>query len=126
MTITDRVRDFYKDNLSELNSYLEETSFFDVSTKYPNSVVIKFGKDKLIGELSVWQNSNTESYYECEYVDLTNLDKEPVNLNKQITGETVVEELTKQFNILHELVKVHLTLEFKAIIVSLEKRGACS
>ena len=126
MTITDRVRDFYKDNLSELNSYLEETSFFDVSTKYPNSVVIKFGKDKLIGELSVWQNSNTESYYECEYVDLTNLDKEPVNLNKQITGESVVEELTKQFNILHELVKVHLTLEFKAIIVSLEKRGACS
>ncbi len=103
MTLVETIREFYDSNQSQLNTYLEATSFLDVTIKYPNSVVIKFGKDKLVGEISVWENNNTESYYECEYFDLNNPNSEPVNLYKQITSETVVDELTKQFNKLYEL-----------------------
>ena len=105
MTIIESVKKFYTDNLTELNAYLEETSLLDINTKYPNSVVIKFGKSKLMGEVSVWEHENTDSYYECEYFDMTTLDKEPVNLYKQITAETVVDELTIQFNTLYKLSK---------------------
>ena len=105
MTIIDIVRRFYNSNSSELNSHLEESSFLDINSKYPNCVVIKFGKDKLIGEVSVWQNSNTESYYECEYSDLTKMNSEPFYLYKQITSETVVDELTEQFNSLYKILE---------------------
>jgi hypothetical protein len=102
MTILDIVRKYYKTHSSDLNSFLEETSFFDTNTKYPNSVVIKFGINKILGEVSVWQHSN-ESYIEFEYVNLIGLDKGPVCISKNIDGDSVIDELTKQFDDLRKL-----------------------
>ncbi|MBL7896731.1 MAG: hypothetical protein JNK50_15645 [Bacteroidia bacterium] len=102
MTILDKAKNYYRTNSPDLDSFLETTSFMDTSTKYPNSVVIKFGVNKLIGEVSVWQN-DYESYIESESLDLTNPDKEMVCSYKAVNSDTVVDELTKQFDALRKL-----------------------
>jgi hypothetical protein len=102
MTILDKVKEYYKTHSSDLNSFLEKTSFLDTDTKYPNSVVIKFEINKILGEVSVWQHSN-ESYFEFEYINLMELDKEPVCINKNIDGDSVTEELKRQFDSLRKL-----------------------
>lgn len=102
MTLLDKVRKYYQTNSSNLNSFLETTTFLDTTSKYPNSVVIKFGINKILGEVSVWQQAN-ESYLEFEYVNLSKLDQEPVSIFKKIDGDSVVNELTVQFDALRKL-----------------------
>lgn len=99
MTILDQVKKYYQANSSDLDSFLETTSFLEVNPKYPKSVVIKFGTTKLIGEISVWQHDH-DSYFECEYVDLTKPDNEPVSIVKNISTDTISDELKKQFDAL--------------------------
>lgn len=102
MTILDKVKEYYHANSLDLNSFLGATSFMDVNSKYPNSVVIKFGTTKLIGEVSVWQNG-TETYIEFEYANLTKADNEPVIAVKNITEETIIDVLTMHFEALRKL-----------------------
>jgi predicted AlkP superfamily phosphohydrolase/phosphomutase len=104
ITILDKVKRYYKTQSSDLNSFLEKTSFLETNAKYPNSVVIKFGINKILGEVSIWQHSN-ESYIEFEYVNLMKLDEEPVCLVKTVDSESVIDELTKQFDDLRRELK---------------------
>ena len=97
--ILQKTRDFYKEKASFLNSFLEETNFLDTSDRYPHSVVIRFGVEKFLGEASVWQSENG-SYIEFEYVDLMDLKMEPVFIVREITEDTVEEELTVLFSTL--------------------------
>lgn len=102
MTILTKVKKYYQTNSADLNSFLETTTFVDTNLKYPNSVLIKFGANKLVGEVSVWLNDN-ENYIEYELLDLTNPDKEMVCTYKAINSENVIDELTKQFDHLRKI-----------------------
>jgi len=104
MTILDKVKKFYETNSKELASFLETITLFETNSNYPNSVVIKFGKDQIVGEISVW-NLENETYMECEYANLKNLDNEPVVFVKTINAETVIGILTNEFKELQKISK---------------------
>ena len=97
MEILEKVRKYYLLNFEELDYYLEKTFFFDTSLNYPNSIVIKFGENKIIGEISVW-NLDFQKYIEYEYVDLTKLENEPISSIKIINLENVMEKLIEVFD----------------------------
>jgi len=102
MTILDEVKKYYEKNFKELEAFLETTSFFDTNSKYPKSVVIRFGKDKIVGEISVWE-LGTENYLEFEYVNLTKLNDEPISIVKTINSDTIIENLVTAFNELQKI-----------------------
>ena len=102
MTILDEVKKYYETNFKELEAFLETTSFFDTNSKYPKSVVIRFGKDKIVGEISVWE-LETETYLEFEYVNLTKVNNKPISIVKTINGDTITENLEMEFNELHKI-----------------------
>ena len=76
-------------------------SFINTNSKYPNSVVIRFGENKIIGEISVWQFEE-QKYLEVEYANLLKPEKELILYTKQIESEIIIETLK---NIFEELRK---------------------
>jgi hypothetical protein len=102
MTILEQAKQYYFAQSQYLDSFLETTEFLDTNSKYSNSVVIKFGANKLIGEISVWKQDK-DGYIEFDYADLTKLENDPVNGVKKINSDTIIEELTKQFDTLRKL-----------------------
>jgi len=57
---------------------------------------MKFGEERIIGEISVW-NFETQKYIECEYVDLTKLENEPITIIKTVSSENVIEIIDEIF-----------------------------
>ena len=100
--ILEKIDKYYSSNFEEIESFLGKTTFLKRSLNYPNSIVIKFGEKKVIGEISVWDFEH-QKYIECEYADLTNLENEPISIIKTIKIENVIESLIE---ILDELRKV--------------------
>jgi hypothetical protein len=101
MDILKIVKNYFDTNYSELQTIVENLSFINTNSKYPNSVVIRFGKNKIIGEISVWQFEE-QKYLEVEYANLLKSEKEPILYTKQIKSETIIETLK---NIFEELRK---------------------
>jgi hypothetical protein len=101
MEILKKVEKYYASNLVELEAYLENISFINTNSKYPNSVVLKFGENKIIGEISVWEFEE-QKYIEVEYANLSKAEIEPVCYIKTINSETIIETLKNVFEKLRE------------------------
>jgi hypothetical protein len=98
----EKVYQYYNLNFKELENFLEKVTLLKANLKYPNSVVMKFGEEKIIGEISVW-NFETQKYIECEYVNLTKLENEPITIIKTVSSENVIEKLKDFFKELKEI-----------------------
>ena len=97
MTILEKASKYYHSNYKEMDTFLEKTTFLDTNLKYPNSILIKFGKENLIGEISVW-NLDFQKYIECEYINLTKLEDEPILKIQDVTSENIIEKLIDIFD----------------------------
>ena len=96
MYILKKVKGYFDANYSELQTIVENLSFINTNSKYPNSVVIRFGENKIIGEISVWEFEK-QKYIEVEYANLIKQENEPILFKKEIKSETVVETLKSIF-----------------------------
>lgn len=101
MDILKNVKNYFDENYLELQTIVENLSFLNINSKYPNSVLIRFGENKIIGEISVWQLEK-QKYLEVEYANLLKPENEPILYTKQIESETIIETLE---NIFEELRK---------------------
>ena len=96
MDILKKVKGYFDANYSELQTIVENLSFINTNSKYPYSVVIRFGENKIIGEISVWEFEK-QKYIEVEYANLIKQENEPILFKKEIKSETVVETLKSIF-----------------------------
>jgi hypothetical protein len=100
--ILKKVKEYYDLNNLKINSFLETSCFLVVNEKYPNSVVIKFGKSKIAGEVSVWDFEESK-YLELELVNFVKPENEPVFLVMDVDESNVISQLDIQFNRLFEM-----------------------
>ena len=96
MDILKKVKSYFDTNYSELQTIVENLSFINTNSKYPNSVVIRFGENKIIGEISVWEFEK-QKYIEVEYANLIKPENEPILFKKEIKFETIIETLKSIF-----------------------------
>jgi hypothetical protein len=96
MDILKKVKSYFDTNYSELQTIVENLSFINTNSKYPNSVVIRFGENKIIGEISVWEFEK-QKYIEVEYANLIKPENEPILFKKEIKSETIIETLKSIF-----------------------------
>ena len=105
MEILKKVKNYYDSNSEELQTLLENISFINTNSKYPNSVVIKFSENKIVGEISVWEFEE-QKYVEVEYANLSKTENEPICYIKTINSETIIETLKNIFEELRKLKKL--------------------
>ena len=96
MDILKKVKSYFDTNYSELQTIVGNLSFINTNSKYPNSVVIRFGENKIIGEISVWEFEK-QKYIEVEYANLIKPENEPILFKKEIKSETIIETLKSIF-----------------------------
>lgn len=97
--ILELTKNFYAQNVQWLNTFLDNVNFLDINEKYPNSVVIRFGESKFVGEISIW-NFESRSYLELEYLNLAKPNSEMSVIIKDIYSDNILEELKFHFNLL--------------------------
>ncbi len=102
MDILKKVKCYFDANYSELQTIVENLSFINTNSKYPNSVVIRFGENKIIGEISVWEFEN-QKYIEVEYANLLKPENEPILFKKELKSETIIETLKSLFEELRKV-----------------------
>jgi hypothetical protein len=102
MDILKKVKCYFDANYSELQTIVENLSFINTNSKYPNSVVIRFGENKIIGEISVWEFEN-QKYIEVEYANLLKPENEPILFKKELKSETIIETLESLFEELRKV-----------------------